>query len=245
MIAAPFDRWFQTRAPHRRTVAAALLLVGIVATGVGCNRKSAAEPCGGTQSREQAMATFRRELDEQKKIVETRRTELANLREWLDIDDPDPEYSSGIVEIGGEPIGLGKGGVVQRRLVHRLERRVESLRSIGAIRLDAKFTPYGVPGTKLPVKDLQSWLEASQQTPTDTLALLQDTLSSLALYERQLLEKGEKGDEAAMSKIADSVIRDKMSTISYAAAKAMYLNQKKIFEAGQKKYDEILAGDAN
>lgn len=233
VIAAPFDRWFQTLAPHGRTVVAAVLLAGVVTTGVGCSREGAAKPCGDIGSSKEDMATLRVELDEQKKAVEKYRAALVDLREWLDIEDPYPEESTHIIDACG---GSWEVLARQRRCVRKLEWRVESLRRFGAIRMDAKFGAYAVPGSNPPVQDLQSWLEASQQVPTDALAVLQDTLSSRAVYERRLLENAEKGDREALLRI--SSIPDKQDAIRYATAKARYLNQKKILEAGQRWYDE-------
>jgi hypothetical protein len=211
---------------------------------------------------DKVLSRMRDELEAQRKVVANALAEMYRVRAAKDIVDSDPENSNAVISASDRDVVKLRWELDEQvARVVKLAGQIESMRGKDsksikdAMRLltiddrgmekmydtlqelkaqDAELEAKGIAKTDPRRKDPGAQMEALEKTLSDAFASIQKKLSVRAEVElRQVAELDKQYKEAAARQI-----QDKQRTIEYSAAKARYLNAKKIFEAMQLKYSQ-------
>lgn len=208
---------------------------------------------------DRALNQLRDELEAQGRHVQEIAAEVAEIRARDGIIDSDPENSTGIVNTSDRQIQqietqLREKNLKVTELQEKFDRimqmKPEELREVlrtlniddqniikmvsslqDATSEEAKLYASGLGNKHPSLLAVRSQKEIFLETLANSLTAVRQSQASLLEVEKRTMERLQKDLKDAQS----VQIEDKQKAIAYAAAKAKYLNQKKIFEAGQLK----------
>jgi capsular exopolysaccharide synthesis family protein len=209
---------------------------------------------------DRALAQLRDELGAQRKRVADAASEVAEIRERDNIVDSDPENSNAVISTADRNIVAIEQQLHDKQLkVTEIKEKFKRIKDMKPEELREVLRTLNIPDEQAQ-KMITSLQDATaeekklyasglglkhprlmavrsqkeyflEQLNNALISVHQNQASSLAIEEEIL-----KNLETAFEKARESQIQDKQKTIAYSSAKARYLNEKKIFEAGQLKY---------
>lgn len=209
---------------------------------------------------DKALAQLRDELEAQRKRVADTAAEVAEIRTRDNIVDSDPENSNAVISTADRNImaietqlreKTLKVTEIQEKFDRIMKMQPDELREVlrtlniddqtilkmvaslqDATAEEAKLYAAGL-GNKHPrLAAVRAQKQIFLETLDKSLTSVRQNQAALLEIERRTLDTLKE----EFKKAQESQIQDKQKTIAYSAAKARYLNEKKIFEAGQLKY---------
>lgn len=209
---------------------------------------------------DKALAQLQDELGAQRKRVGDAAAEVAEIRVRDNIVDSDSENLNAVLSTRDRDIiGIEQQLREKRLKVTELaeknrqikDMKAEDLREVlrtlniddqmavkmitslqEAISEEKKLYASGLGNKHSALLAVRSQKEYFRETLDSTLTSVLQNQNSLLEIEKRTLEKLEE----EFKKAEENQIQDKQKTIAYSSAKARYLNEKKIYEAGQLKY---------
>jgi polysaccharide biosynthesis transport protein len=208
---------------------------------------------------DRALSQLRDELEVQGKRVDELATEVAQIRTRDNIVDSDPENSTGTINTTDRNIvaieqqmreKALKVAELQERFNQIMKMKPDELREVlrtlniddqqtikmitslqDATAEEAKLYASGLGNRHPRLLAVRSQKEVFLESLSNSLDNVRQNQAAILEVEKRTLETLREDFKRAQ----EVQIQDKQKTIAYTAAKARYLNQKKIFEAGQLK----------